>query len=328
MGRPTKEQQLVRSLSRQAPNTTPPQEMILPNHSGVGHHIESNNTFLRLDCSNDPLTGDLTIAAQQPLLILQDTDTTTPFTSIADEHTIVRIGNNGETYGGLEMTGYTSGTSEVAAFLLRGFLGQTDPADDTPAVIIEGRKSNGAGTVQNLGADETILAVRNGGIGNDPVLLLKGGGDMIFNTSGSGLPYGSMYADDISETVTVSASGTWYEVNGGNMTTGQNNLTSLDSAYRIQVTTAGKYKIDWSMVVETAAAAQYIEGSVCVNATANVQAVNATETATASKQYSIGGTAILSLAANDYVSLCVDNETSTQDVIITHANLSLVMVGG
>ena len=190
--------------------------------------------------------------------------------------------------------------------------------------------SNAANMTDNtvIRGDGGANGIQDSGIIIDDSDNINFPADITFSGDGSGLAYGSMYGDDISETVTISSTDTWTEVNGGNLTAGQNNLTSLDSSYRIQVTNAGIYKIDWCMVVSTGAAAQYIEGTICVNATASPQAVGATESAVANKQYQIAGTCILDLAASDYISLCVENDTSTQDIIVTHANLSIVQVGG
>jgi hypothetical protein len=55
-------------------------EMFLPNHSGIGVHPEFkknvDNEFLKLDCSNDPLTGSLELVCNNPLITLKDSSGT------------------------------------------------------------------------------------------------------------------------------------------------------------------------------------------------------------------------------------------------------------
>jgi hypothetical protein len=60
MGRPTNEQKIIRQLEPQIQKRTPiATDMFLPNHSGIASHPEATANFLKLDCSNDPLTAEL-----------------------------------------------------------------------------------------------------------------------------------------------------------------------------------------------------------------------------------------------------------------------------
>jgi len=62
MGRPTNEQKIIKQLEPQFQKQMPiATDMFLPNHSGISNHPEAVNKFLKLDCSNDPLTDTLEI---------------------------------------------------------------------------------------------------------------------------------------------------------------------------------------------------------------------------------------------------------------------------
>lgn len=139
------------------------------------------------------------------------------------------------------------------------------------------------------------------------------------------LAYGSMYGDDVGLTVTIASAGVYYQVPTGLSAGSCNGFTFADSG--LTCTVAGKYKVDWSMSMDCAAAGQYIEGAVMINSTGQMNTVGAAELITANKQVCTGGSGIITLAVNDVVYLCVENETGTNNIVVEHANLSLVRVG-
>jgi hypothetical protein len=200
--------------------------------------------------------------------------------------------------------------------------GLTLPTISSGSVII-------AGTGGLLGAD-TDLTFSNGNTLNATNIGAHNiTGNISFVGSSIGLPYGSMSIYNLGaggQTVTVGSTDTWYEVTSGAVV-GSVNLAAFQNNHEIVVTKAGKYKIDWSMTVEAAAANQEIEGTVFIDNTANTTMASHTETQAANKGYVLGGTGIIDLAASGAVSLGVLNHTATNDIIIDHLNLSLVMVG-
>lgn len=74
------------------------------------------------------------------------------------------------TVGGLQLTGLTS--DSTTALQLRGFMGTTDPEDDTPAIDFRGAKKNGV-DVQALANEETVLQFSNN---TTALLTVKGSG--------------------------------------------------------------------------------------------------------------------------------------------------------
>ena len=152
--------------------------------------------------------------------------------------------------------------------------------------------------------------------------------DVDFSGMGKGLPFGSFYADNISQTVTIGSPNTPYQISSGFTGDGLNNFV-FQNARELKCLVAGNYKVDWSLAVMIASGLNiHIEGMVMINGAAQYKTVNTTHLITSNDEQSIGGTGIISLNVNDLVSLGVENDDGTQNVIVTHGNLSLVQVGG
>lgn len=132
--------------------------------------------------------------------------------------------------------------------------------------------------------------------------------------------YGEMYATNISVTVTVAASGTFYEVASG-MTGGTVLRTTFGGSHYLQVTDAGKYRIDWSMTIDSTSANDELEGGFMVNGTAQGNATSHSSVSASSEGEALAASGIVTLAANDQVSLCVRNMTAIRDITVEHASL-------
>jgi hypothetical protein len=143
--------------------------------------------------------------------------------------------------------------------------------------------------------------------------------------SGPLLTYGSLYGDEISQSVTISSAGTYYEV-GGSLSDGGSNGMTAQNSKELKCLTAGKYMVHWSMSVNVGNANQEVAGAVMVNSTRQTNSTNHTQVPTANKPYSISGTAVVALAVNDLLKLCVTNHTATNAVVVEHANLTAVRI--
>jgi hypothetical protein len=143
---------------------------------------------------------------------------------------------------------------------------------------------------------------------------------------GSGLPYGNLYAYEANVTVTVSSSGSWYEITSG-MSGGDENLCTFQNSHEILVIKAGRYLCNWSLGI-TSGTNDEIMGTVGVNSSAVTKAANHATVSVSDRYESVAGTTILDLAASDVVSLFVLNETAAADITMEHATLTLVQVGG
>ena len=152
--------------------------------------------------------------------------------------------------------------------------------------------------------------------------------DTFWVGAGTGLPFGSMYNDNTSTTVTIGTAGTFVRIPSG-FTVGQLNLATFGNARELTVTKAGKYKIDWSISFNSDGGASLdMEGAIGIDNTKNAQGTAHRLIGAGNDIGNIAGTAILDLAANKVVSLMMTNNTSTVNIIVTHASLSLVQVGG
>ena len=134
-----------------------------------------------------------------------------------------------------------------------------------------------------------------------------------------------MYNHDVPTTVVISAISTPTRVPSG-FTVGQTFNTTFQNSREIVADVAGKYDIVWQISFSTAAANQEIEGFVMVNNAIDIQATAHRRISTATDTGSMSGPCILDLSANDVVSLGVQNETSTANVIVEHANMKMVKV--
>ena len=147
-------------------------------------------------------------------------------------------------------------------------------------------------------------------------------------TAMSANPYGSMYADNIAHTVTVSASDTLYEVDG-DITGGTESGMTFQNSKEIKCLTAGKYLATYAISINADGVAQKeIESDIMINGTETGLATSHSETGIgADRPQTNAGTAILTLAANDVVSLGVANHTDTTDIVVEHVSMTLVKVG-
>ena len=135
-----------------------------------------------------------------------------------------------------------------------------------------------------------------------------------------------MYGDDVTITVAVASANVYYAVGSG-LTGGELNLVTHANS-TLTVTKAGRYLINWSAGVQCASANQNVSIAAMVNTTAKPETEGSTKLTTANDTKCVSGTGILSLAANDVVKLCAENETGANNITLTHATFTLVQVGG
>ncbi len=167
---------------------------------------------------------------------------------------------------------------------------------------------NAAPVVQQTG--DLISALSTNGIVGTPVIS-----------------HGAMYGDDIGVTVTISATNTFYEVGSGLSAGTVSPAFTFQSSKQLKCNIAGTYLVVWHMsIVMASGANQHVEGTVMVNSTANLTMADAKHIQNTSDDDMISGCGILTLAVNDVVKLCLDNETNTNNVVVNHASLSLVRV--
>jgi len=145
--------------------------------------------------------------------------------------------------------------------------------------------------------------------------------------NGGGFPFGMQYTNT-SFTVTVAVMDTWYEadVAGTTMTAGAlKNVTQSDH-YMVAVT-AGYYEITITAAVKSSAAADEIAIATAVNGTASETSHGHATVPNPASATSITCITILSLAANDQVSVAVKNHSAARDVTIPHLQQTMKYIG-
>ena len=139
--------------------------------------------------------------------------------------------------------------------------------------------------------------------------------------------YGSMYGDNISQVITVSATNTYYELTAG-VSGGSTNGCTFQNSHELLITKAGKYLVNYSMSVKVGATNQTVESEVMINGGGQNNTSNHSHASTANSQMSLAGSGVLTLAVNDVVSLSVSNNTAVNNITVEHVNLTLLMIGG
>jgi len=152
-------------------------------------------------------------------------------------------------------------------------------------------------------------------------------GDVTYK-GGGGIAFGHMYMDGDFTTTIGDASQT--EVDTGLVTGNVHMITFPDDHY-LTVPVDGHYVVSWNMSFNLANAAGQpeIHGGIMVNGTGmDEDGEGHRSILTANDVGSMGSNTILDLSANDQVSIFVQNQTNTQDIIVGHLNVTLWMSGG
>lgn len=143
----------------------------------------------------------------------------------------------------------------------------------------------------------------------------------------SSVIYGSMYNDNNDTTVTIASAMTMVRIPSG-FTVGQANNTTFQNSREFVIEKDGKYRIDWSISFSSDTGVnQDTEGAIMVNNVRNAQSTAHRKIASANDLGNMGATCILDLSVNDVVSLGLQNNTSTANFTVNHANLSLTQAG-
>ena len=154
-------------------------------------------------------------------------------------------------------------------------------------------------------------------------------GDLVFLGSGTGLPYGSCYGNEIGWTQASAVQNTEYLISDADIADGELNLATHDGSGKLTLTKAGRYLINWGIDVESSVVNQHIVCGIAVSGTGTNAGQSHVEPKFANEEESTGSTAILSLSANATIELFVKcTDAGTPNISVSHMNLTAVMVGG
>lgn len=156
---------------------------------------------------------------------------------------------------------------------------------------------------------------------------IKSSGDTFWTNDGSGIPYGAMGQENIPTTVTIGTIGVPVIVDG--MSGGETNLITFQNSQELKVTKAGRYFITWAVSFNMASGSgQEVEGTIGKGGVSQSVGSSHRKIGTGNDTGSMCGTTILDLAANDLITIMVANESTTVNVVVAHASLTMSMVGG
>lgn len=135
--------------------------------------------------------------------------------------------------------------------------------------------------------------------------------------------YGDMYQYNASTTITVSASGTFYDVTG--MSSNNAEGITFQNTHELLILRAGTYKVDWSCTLTDGSGTPILSGAVGINGTAQTNTVGQ-EKVSSGDRACASGTGFITCAVNDVVTLMVANETNTNNITVYNCNLTLQRV--
>jgi len=172
----------------------------------------------------------------------------------------------------------------------------------------------------------TAAASTFGDGGTTNYAALAADGDLTF-VGTAGLSHGGMGQENVPTTITIAVAGTAVIVDG--MSGGDTNNVTFQNAQELKVGKAGKYYVVWSVSFNmVSSSGQECEGAIGLNGAAQSFGSAHRKIAPANDTGDMSGCAIMDLAVDDLITIMVTNETSTVDIVIAHAGLILVQVGG
>lgn len=149
------------------------------------------------------------------------------------------------------------------------------------------------------------------------------------NESGFPIPgifrYGHFYATNITGTVSVASANVYYEVSGS-FSSGLLNGVSFTQGMHLSPTYAGRYLISYSMSIRSASANQDVESSLMIAGQMQSGTTSRAELVNANKPDGFSASIILDLAAGSVIGLGVNNRTGGNNVVISHANMSMLLI--
>jgi hypothetical protein len=138
------------------------------------------------------------------------------------------------------------------------------------------------------------------------------------------MQYGSMWADEVNQLITVGAVNIYYQI-PGSITDGLGSVAfTFQNARELKCNAAGIYVVHYSLTLEVTAANQDLSACVMVNAAVQSNTTNhATAGSGPVKNCNPSGAGIITLAVNDLVRLAAANHTAVNSIRMRHANLTI-----
>lgn len=137
--------------------------------------------------------------------------------------------------------------------------------------------------------------------------------------------YGEMYANNAGTTVTISVIDTWYAFSSG-FSAGTNKNFTFQNNHELVASTAGKYRLWYSLSVESGTANQDYEFGITINNTIQNNTVCHFHEQNINSEFCVSGGGIVTLAANDVVRIAVRNRTAANNIKLEHSSFTLLRI--
>lgn len=155
--------------------------------------------------------------------------------------------------------------------------------------------------------------------------------DLYFSGAGSGLPFGSCYGNDIAWSQAAAVQNTWYNISDADMTDGELNAVTHDGNGKLTVLKAGRYLINYSIDLDGSVANDHYESGIEIDGSGSDISQGRTHVSgvSANADNPLAGTAIVNLAANATIEVCVrTTDANTPTITVDHLTITVVQVGG
>lgn len=197
-----------------------------------------------------------------------------------------------------------------------------------------GTGGNAAGSVSFM--NELFVRGANRGVSIGTLRTPAGGGEylsisqsgLINFVSSAALVSGQMYSNDLVTNI-IPVAGQWVEVISGATLNTNSNYFTLSGSNCLKAKFSGRYLINFTITAKDGAGAnQEIASCIGVNGTPDVSSFVHNTLVSPNTEGNMGGSTIVSMNAGDGLNLFVTNETSTNDIITSHYQLSAIQIGG
>ncbi len=145
--------------------------------------------------------------------------------------------------------------------------------------------------------------------------------------------FGSCYGNNINWTQ-AAVQNTWYNVSDADIADGKLYKVTHDGNGLLTVLEAGKYKIDYSLSVESATQNKHIETGIEITSSGSAEAAGRQHihlpniAAVANTEWSVSGVCILELADDATIEVAVrTTDTGTPTIMVDHLNLTVMQIG-
>jgi hypothetical protein len=153
--------------------------------------------------------------------------------------------------------------------------------------------------------------------------------DTVFVGSGTGVPYGNCWGNEIAWTQTNAAQNTWYLISDADISDGALNLVTHDGSGKLTVAKAGVYVVVWDGSAEVSIAGKHIQIGIAIDGTTQNNGINHFDLNLANSEVPLGTNGIYTLTAGQTIEAALrTTDTGTPNISIDHYNLTIHMVGG